>query len=93
LNAYKVWRRISAVNRQSAVKPYKAAKDEALKRLGKNGRAYRLADWGWGYKEQAGNVAQKELRMVYRIDFRPKEQKEVLQYPPQIIEIEGMLEE
>jgi len=31
--------------------------------------------------------------MVYRIDFRPKEQKEVLQYPPQIIEIEGMLEE
>lgn len=92
LNARKVWRKIGESKRQAKVKSYKSAEAEAIKRLGENAQGYRLADWGWGFKEQAGNVEQKELRMIYRFDFRPKVQKDVLQYPPQLIEIDGLQE-
>jgi len=92
LNARKVWRKIGATKRQAKVKPYEEAEAEAMKRLGENAQGYTLADWGWGFKEEAGNVEQKELRMIYRFDFRPKDRKDVLQYPPQLIEIDGLRE-
>jgi hypothetical protein len=63
-----------------------------MKRLGENAQGYTVADWGWGFKEEAGNVEQKELRMIYRFDFRPKDRRDLLQYPPQLIEIDGLRE-
>jgi len=90
LNAYKVWRKIEAVKEQARVKPYKIAEEEALKMLG-DVEGYVLADWTWGYKEQAGNVEQKELRMIYRFDFRPKTPEQVLKNPPRMIEVDGFM--
>ncbi len=90
LNAHKVWRKIKTVKEQARVKPYKVAEEEALNILG-DVKGYVLADWTWGYKEQAGNIEQKELRVIYRFDFRPITPELVLENPPQMIEVDGFV--
>ena len=91
LNAHKVWRSIKTVKRRVKVKPYAVAEDEAQKLLG-DAKGYVLADWSWGYKELAGNVEQTRLRMIYRFDYRPKTPDLLLQYPPQMIDVDGFLD-
>ena len=49
--------------------------------------AYKLARWHWGYKEEAGNVAQRELVAYYVFEFEPRNPEERTQYPPVMLEI------
>ena len=65
---------------------------EAMEKLGNRHDHYELANWNWGYKEQAGNVRQNEMQMFYRFDFRPKTAKLLLEYPPRIVEVAGFME-
>ncbi len=88
LNAHKVWRTVTKVKKQAKVKPYEVAEKEAKKILGDT-KNYVLADWTWGYKELAGNVDQKEMRMIYLFDFRPKTPELLLDNPPRIVEVDG----
>ncbi|MFB0566836.1 MAG: hypothetical protein ACETWK_14300 [Candidatus Aminicenantaceae bacterium] len=70
LNASKVWREIEEVSQPVPVKTYEQALQEALEQLD-NPDVYQLYDWTWGYREDAGNIEQNELRVVYRFWFRP----------------------
>ena len=91
LNAHKIWRKINTVKQKAKVKPFKIAEQEAMNVLGDKAEGYVLAEWGWGYKELAGNVEQKTMGIIYRFDFRPKTEEEVIKYPPRMIEIDGIL--
>lgn len=91
-NAHKVWRKINAVKRKAKVKPFEKAEKEAMMILGDKAEGYKVAEWTWGYKEQAGNVEQKILDMIYLFDFRAKKQEEVIKYPPRMVEIAGALD-
>jgi len=64
------------------------ARDEALKQLGAP-EAYKLDQWRWGYKELAGAVKQDELQIVFQFAFVPKDSQDLLQHPPQIVEVSG----
>lgn len=88
LNVAKVWRRTVRVIRQAPVKTLAEAQREAFQKLG-NQKAYKLRRFEWGYKELAGNVAQREMRIVFRFEFVPINQREVLEYPPRMIEVQG----
>jgi hypothetical protein len=48
---------------------------------------YELADWRFGYREDAANVKQDELVAVYEFDFVPRDRKQLLEFPPQRVEI------
>jgi hypothetical protein len=73
------------------VKPYGDALEEALEVLGDTRHGYELDTWMWGYKEAAGNVEQSEMRMYYRFDFRPTIEDQLLEYPPRMVEISGLV--
>lgn len=65
--ASKTWRAVSS-GTSVALKPFAQAELEARGQLD-NPEAYALIDWKWGYKEEAGNVAQKEMRVVIRFNY------------------------
>ncbi|MDO9054817.1 MAG: hypothetical protein Q7U37_12940 [Gallionella sp.] len=48
---------------------------------------YKLADWRFGYKEEAANVDQRELAVIFEFDFMPKNREQLLDFPPQQVEI------
>lgn len=84
--ASRIWRQAQASGEEMVIKPYEQALKEATSRLLK-ADAYKLADWRFGYKEEAANVAQKELAVIFQFDFVPKNREELLNYPPQQVEI------
>lgn len=88
LNASKIWRQIADAKTQVRVKRYDEAYKEALAQI-KNPRVYKLDNWTWGYKEAAGNVEQKDLRIVFQFGFVPVNSEALTEYPPRIIEIPG----
>jgi len=87
-SASKVWRRIATVRESVPVKTYEEAYKEALGKI-ENAQAYKLDHWEWGYREDAGNVEQTEMRIVFRFGFVPVDPKTTMQYPPRMIEIPG----
>jgi hypothetical protein len=86
LNASRVWRKIEGASADVMLKTFEEAEAEALKKLS-TPEAYKLDQWRWGYKEPAGNVEVKELKVVYQFAFMPKNSNELLKYPPRLIEI------
>jgi len=86
LNASKVWRQVIGFEQWEPVKSYERALAEALERT-KAPWAYELSDWTWGYVEEAGNVAQDELELVFRFWFVPAESQEVNDFAPMMVEI------
>jgi hypothetical protein len=86
LNASKVWRTVAKEGEMRPVKPREQALEEAIKQI-ENPDAYKLDSWNWGYKEFAGNVEQKEMKVVYQFQFVPAEQEQILDYPPVTVEI------
>lgn len=84
--ATRTWRQAQFSRDMVTVKPYEHALKEAQRQLQKMD-AYKLADWRFGYKEDAANVEQKELVVIYQFDFVPKNREELLDFPPQQVEI------
>ncbi|MDH4223678.1 MAG: hypothetical protein OEV55_09095 [candidate division Zixibacteria bacterium] len=90
-NASKVWRQIKEISRTTRAKTYEQAYNEALAQI-KERDAYKLADWTWGYEEQAGNVRQTELKAVFIFNFLPVDPEKIIDYPPRIIKISAHIE-
>jgi hypothetical protein len=90
-NANKVWREIEGEVDWVPVKTLDEALEEAQKQL-ENPQAYELDHYTWGYKELAGSVEQKELRIVFQFEFVPIDPEILLEYPPKMIEIPGQVE-
>lgn len=84
--ATRTWRQAQFSRDMVTIKPYARALKEAQRQLQKMD-AYKLADWRFGYKEDAANVEQKELAAIYQFDFIPKNREELLDFPPQQVEI------
>lgn len=90
LNASKVWRPVRS-QKMARVKTYDEAYAEALQTI-QDTTAYTLHDWFWGYKEAAGNVEQNVMRVFYRFEFHPRDERLTREYPPQIVQIRGHVE-
>jgi hypothetical protein len=88
VNASRVWRDLQAPSATVKIKTFEQARDEALKQLGA-AEAYKLDQWRWGYKELAGAVKQDDLQVVFQFAFVPKDSQDLLQHPPQIVEVSG----
>jgi hypothetical protein len=86
LTASRTWRKAEVSREAVAIKPFAKARAEAEHRL-KKPEAYQLADWRFGYKEDAANVAQRELAVIYQFDFVPKDRAQLMDYPPRQVEI------
>jgi hypothetical protein len=86
LNASKVWRQVVGFERWEPIRPYDQALAEALERTGAPDR-YGLSDWAWGYVEEAGNVRQSVLELVYRFWFVPTDSKALPDLAPIMVEI------
>jgi hypothetical protein len=84
--ASRVWRQAQIGRDEIAIKPYAQALKEAQRQLQKVD-AYKLADWRFGYKEESANVDQRELPVIFEFDFVPKNREELIDFPPQQIEI------
>lgn len=87
-SASKIWRPIAATKSLVPVKRYEEALAEAKGQLEKEEK-YQLDAWGWGYKESDGNASQQRLAIVYQFAFVPKQEKEMIDFPPRLIEIRG----
>jgi hypothetical protein len=86
LNASKVWRELVGFEQWEPVKPFEQALDEARKQI-EEPWAYELDDWTWGYVEEAGNVEQEAMRLVFQFWFAPIDPEGVRELPPLMIEI------
>jgi len=86
--ASRVWRKIENIGQEVDIKNFDEALKEALGQLGSPDN-YRLDQWRWGYKEPAGNEQAEELKITYQFAFVPKNSKDLRQFPPRIVEIEG----
>lgn len=84
--ATRTWRQAEVTGDTMSIKPYEQALKEAQSRLQKPD-AYKLANWRFGYKEDAANVEQKELAVVFQFDFVPQNREQLLDFPPQQVEI------
>lgn len=85
-SASRTWRQSKMARDEINIKPYERALKEAQNHL-QNPDAYKLADWRFGYKEEAANVQQPELAVIFEFDFVPKSREALLEYPPQQVEI------
>ncbi|MAR90922.1 MAG: hypothetical protein CML06_08580 [Pseudomonadales bacterium] len=88
--ASKIWRELGEVVQQLPVKPFDQALAEAREQAG-DLQNYKLGNWQFGYKERAGNVAQETLEVVYEFNFQPLSEDARLEYPPQIVEVDGFI--
>lgn len=88
LHASRVWRQLQTPSASVHIKTFEQARDEATRKL-TGPDAYKLDQWRWGYKELAGNAKQDNLPIVFQFAFVPKDPKDLLQHPPQIIEVSG----
>jgi hypothetical protein len=86
LNASIVWRDIVEFGEEVPIKTFDEAVAEAL-RLVVNAENYQLDQWNWGYREEAGNVEQTELRPFFQFTFKTVDPERILEFPPQFIEI------
>lgn len=84
--ASRTWRQAQISTETVAIKPYEQALKEAQSQL-KKADAYKLAAWRFGYQEAAANVEQQELAVIFQFDFVPKNREELLDFPPQQVEI------
>jgi len=93
LRAARTWRKMRRDDaREVPVKPFERALEEARRQL-VNAEEYKLGEFHFGYKEEAGNVAQRALRVVYQFDFVPKDFKRMMEFPPQQVEVEGVAQQ
>lgn len=88
-SASRTWRQAQIGREEIAIKPYAQALKEAQRQLQK-ADAYKLADWRFGYKEEAANIAQTELAAIFEFDFVPKDREQLLDFPPQQVEISAV---
>jgi len=88
LHASRVWRDLKPAGARVPLKTAEQAHAEALKKL-RNPEFYRLDQWRWGYKELAGNEKQDDLTVVFQFAFVPKDKKDQMQHPPQMVEVPG----
>jgi hypothetical protein len=86
LNASKVWREVAGFGPWEKVKPYEEALAEAMAQI-KEQRAYQVDNWEWGYVEEAGNVEQGAMRLVFRFWLAPAAGEDVRTTPPLMIEV------
>ncbi len=91
LHASRVWRQIQAPTANVNVKSFEQARDQAVRRL-TDPSAYKLDQWRWGYKELSGTTKQDELFIVFQFGFVPKDSRDILEHPPQLIEVLGEVE-
>jgi len=87
--ASRTWRQAQLSRDEIAIKSYERALQEAQRQLLK-ADAYKLADWRFGYKEEAANVDQRELAAIFEFDFVPKSREQLLDFPPQQVEISAV---
>ena len=85
-NASKVWRRLDGIVRETETKSLAQAQQEAMQQF-PGSEAYKLARWQWGYKEEAGNAVQRELKAYYFLEFEPRNLNERNELPPVMIEV------
>ena len=99
ITASQVKRTLSEENAEAGVRTVSRgeALNDALKFLEARGIADAYApqpvDVVWGYKEEAGNCVQEELRIVYQFTFEPKDGDRYKAYPPRTVEILGQRRE
>jgi hypothetical protein len=86
LRAARTWRKARPEQREVPVKPFERALEEAQRKLA-NAEAYKLGEFRFGYKEDAGNVRQRALAVVYEFDFVPRDFGKMLEFPPQRVEV------
>ena len=86
LNASKVWREVAGLGPWEKVKPYEEALAEAMSQI-KEPWLYAVDDWEWGYVEEAGNVEQGSMPLVYRFWLTPTADADVRETPPLLIEV------
>lgn len=91
VSAAKVWRSVTGTSKMARVKRYEEALAEAMEQLAEP-EAYKLDRWMWGYKEAAGAVEQKEMRVVFQFAFVPADPDRLIDYPPRVVEIAGQVE-
>ncbi|MGD9676610.1 MAG: hypothetical protein AB7V19_07995, partial [Candidatus Bipolaricaulia bacterium] len=86
LNASKVWREVAGLGPWEKVKPYETALAEAMAEI-KEPWGYEVDNWEWGYVEEAGNVEQGEMHLVFRFWLAPREGEDVQKTPPLMVEV------
>jgi len=84
--ATRTWRQAETGSEEVAIKPYAQALREAQSQMQKPD-AYKLADWRFGYRENAANVEQHELAAIFEFDFVAKNAENLIDFPPQRVEI------
>jgi hypothetical protein len=89
LSASRTWRKVERTQAVVQIKRYEEAFNEALHKLGREGQAYKLDHWNWGYHEPSGNVRQDELKVIFQFAFTPKSHDDMLHHPPRMIQISG----
>jgi len=87
----KVWREITGVRKIARVIPYETAYGEARQQLAAPA-LYRLDGWLWGYREFGSTAEQKDLKIVYRFYFTPKDGDPALPAFPAQVEIAAQLD-
>ncbi len=86
LNASKVWREVAGLGPWEKVKSYEAALAEAITQI-QEPWGYEVDTWEWGYVEEAGNVEQGAMKLVFRFWLAPREGEDVQKTPPLMIEV------
>jgi len=89
--ASKVWRMVVPGDELLPLKTPIEAFEEARDLLDDPSR-YELADWEWGYYEEGGGVAQREMRIVYSFFFLPLDLEDPEGYPREL-EVPGFRDE
>lgn len=86
LNASKVWREVADVGPWEKVKSYEEALAEAMAQT-REPWGYEVDTWEWGYVEEAGNVEQGAMSLVFRFWLAPRAGEDVQKTPPLMIEV------
>jgi hypothetical protein len=89
--ASKVWREVTGVRKIARVRPYDVAYAEAQQQLAAPA-LYKLDGWLWGYREFEATAEQKDLKIVYRFYFLPKDGDLALPAFPVQVEIAAQLD-
>ncbi|MDD5264337.1 MAG: extracellular solute-binding protein [Candidatus Bipolaricaulis sp.] len=86
LNGAKVWRDVAGFGPWEKVRPYEEALAEAMAQV-KEPWAYEVDHWEWGYVEEAGNVEQGAMNLVFRFWLAPAAREDARATPPLMIEV------
>ncbi len=95
-----LWRDIRPVKRETdpeeeepyPIRGFHEAYREALKRLGKDGKYYRMWRWQWGYLAEDPRCRRSLMPLIYRFSFEATTAEDWRWYPPRIIDVSGFRE-